>query len=105
MQATKCFWSTVKGPIGCFPRITSKIPKRHPFHHECMKSLQLVFRDPSDQGSVRTKPTPKPEILHKQLCRFKEMWGNVEYHGKQILPPAVVKEIHLVHIDRGCHLY
>ena len=34
-------------------RITSKLPKRHPYHHECLKSLQLVFRDPSDQGTVR----------------------------------------------------
>ena len=48
-----------------------------------------------DQGSVRTKPTPTPEILHKQLYRFKEMWRNV---GKQ---PAAVKET-CCHIDRGC---
>ena len=35
------------------------------------------------------------------MCNFKEMWENVEYHGKQ---PAAIKEILclLVHTDQGC---
>ena len=70
-------------------RITSKIQKRHPYHHECLKSLQLVFRDPSDQGTVRTKVTLPADVLRSN---FKEMWENVEYHGI-ILPPAAIKEI------------
>ena len=35
----------------------------HPYRHECMRDLRLVFRDPSDQGYVRTKETPSPDIL------------------------------------------
>ena len=27
-------------------RISTKIPKRHPYRHECMRDLRLVFRDP-----------------------------------------------------------
>jgi len=48
-------------------RITKTLPKRHPYHRDCLKSLQLVFRDPSDHGPVRTKPTPSPPILRQQL--------------------------------------
>jgi hypothetical protein len=69
-----------------------------------MKSLQLVFRDPSDHGKTRTRPTPPTDVLHKQMCDFKDTWENLEHNGKRILPPAAIKEIHclLVHIDRGC---
>ena len=63
-------------------RITSKIPKRPPFHRECLRSLQLVFRDPSDHGTVRTKTTPPPDVLHRQMCKFKETWESIEYYGK-----------------------
>ena len=85
-------------------RISTKIPKRHLYRHECLKSLTLVFRDPCDQGSVRTKITPPPDVLRRQMCKFQEMWEDMEYNGKKILPPVAVKEIHclLVHIDRGC---
>ena len=69
-----------------------------------MNALQLVLRDPSDQGIVRTKVTPPPDVLRRQLCQFQETWENMEYNGKQVLPPAAVGEIRclLVHIDRGC---
>ena len=33
-------------------RVSKKVPKRHPFHAECMRELQMVFRDSSDQGVV-----------------------------------------------------
>ena len=74
-------------------RVTSTIPKRHPYHHECIKSLQLVFRDPSDQGIARTKATPPPEANV-------QIYGNVG-EGKRILSPATITEIRclLVHID------
>ena len=70
-------------------RVTSKIPK---YHHECLKALQLVFRDPSAQRPTRTKGTPPPDVLQRQMCKFKEVWEKVGYYGKQILPPAAVKE-------------
>lgn len=85
-------------------RISKKIPKRHPYYHECLRSLQMVFRDPSDQGRSRTKITPPAHILRQQMCSFQDTWHDVAYNGKLVLPPAAIQEIRniLVHIDRGC---
>lgn len=89
-------------------RITKKIPKRHPYNSECLKSLTLVFRDPLDQGNDRTMPTPPSDQLKKQLLAFKSKWKDISFNGKQILPPAAISEIHslLLHIQKGaCLLY
>ena len=85
-------------------RITRKIPKRHPFHQDCLKSLQLVFRDPSDQGAIRTKPTPDCSVMQEQMCKFRDTWKNISCNGEFVLPPAAINEIRclLVHINRGC---
>ena len=85
-------------------RIMKKIPKRHPYHLECLKALQLVFRDPSDQGDTRTKSTPSPSILRQQLLQFQTVWEGVFCNDQPILPPAAKKEIRclLVHVDKGC---
>lgn len=85
-------------------RISCKIPKKHPYHHECMRDLRLVFRDISDQGPVRTKMTPSPHILQQQLLQFQHKWENVSYDNKCILPPIAIKEIQclLVHTRKGC---
>lgn len=48
-------------------RISKVIPKRHPYHKQCMESLTLVFRDSTDRGMHRTKPTPSPSILRNNL--------------------------------------
>ena len=55
-------------------RITKKLPKRHPYHQDCLRSLRLAFRDPTDQGPVRTKNTPFPHILRQQLVQFESVW-------------------------------
>ena len=85
-------------------RITKKIPKRHPYHSNCLKCLTLVFRDPSDCGSVRTLSTPAADILESQLLDFKSTWEKIECNGKPILPPAALREIQalLVHVRAGC---
>ena len=85
-------------------RITKTLPKRHPYHRDCLKSLQLVFRDPSDHGPVRTKPTPSPPILRQQLLQFQSVWEGISCNGRVIISPAAKKEIRclLVHIDKGC---
>ena len=85
-------------------RVSAKIPKKHPYHHECMRDLRLVFRNPSDQGPVRTKVTPSPRILQQQLLQFQHKWKNVSYDNKCILSPIAIKEIQclLLHIRRGC---
>ena len=85
-------------------RITKKIPKRHPFHSECIKCLSMVFRDPSDRGSTRTMSTPAPDVLESQMLSFKSSWDKIKHNDKPILPPAAVREIQslLVHVRRGC---
>ena len=66
-------------------RITKKLPKRHPYHQDCLRSLRLVFRDPTDQGPVRTKATPSPHILRQQLLQFESAWQEVSYNGRLII--------------------
>ena len=41
-------------------RISRKIPKRHPFHSAFMRSLTLVFRDPTDVGLEKRKLLVRP---------------------------------------------
>lgn len=84
-------------------RVSAKIPKKHPYRHECMRDLRLVFRDLTDQGPVRTKVTPPPHSLQQQLLNFQHKWQNVSCDNKHILPPIAIKEIQclLVHIRRG----
>ena len=86
-------------------RISKQIPKRHPYHQECLRSLhdQLVFRDPVDQGPTRTKSTPS-SILRQQLLQFQTVWEGISYNCREILSPAVKNGIRflLVHIDKGC---
>lgn len=90
--------------IHAVQRITQKIPKLHPYHKHCLQSLTLVFRDPSDQGTKRTKPTPPPHILRENLLRFQSQWEGVSFNGRQILPPTAIQEIRCLmkHIDKGC---
>ena len=85
-------------------RVSAKIPKKHPYRQECMRDLRLVFRDPTDQGPVRTKVTPPPLILEQQLLHFQQKWKDVSYNDKCILPPIAIKEIQclLVHVRKGC---
>ena len=85
-------------------RITRKISKRHPFQYQCVRDLQLVFRDPLDQGSVRTKPTPEPEIMQKHLHEFEQKWQSVSYNDEFALPSAALREIQClcVHVSKGC---
>ncbi len=85
-------------------RITKAIPKRHPYHKHCLQSLTFVFRDPSDQGLNRNKPTPPPHILRENMRKFQTQWEGVSFNGREILPPAAIKEIRCLmkHIDKGC---
>ena len=85
-------------------RVTKKIPKRHPYHTECLQSLRLVFRNPADQGDCRTMATPSALQLKSQLLAFKSKWKDISHNGKHVLPPAATNEIQslLVHIHNGC---
>ena len=62
-------------------RISKKMSKRHPYHQDCLKALQLVFRDPSVQGPERIKPILPPHILRKQLINFQTTWEPISHNG------------------------
>ena len=85
-------------------RISRKLPKKHPYHSQCLKALQLMFRDQSDQGPIRTKSTPDSATLRRNLLTFQQQWEGISYNDRPIISPATVKEIRslLVHIDKGC---
>ena len=55
-------------------RISSKLSKRHSFHGPCLHDPSMVFRDPSDQGLVRTMVTPSPHVLIENLKKFTKKW-------------------------------
>ena len=85
-------------------RISKKIPKRHPYHSECLRTLTVVFRDPTDTGPVRRKSTPSPSVIREGLENFQKRWKGVSYNGRLIFPPAAEIEVRslLVHVDKGC---
>ena len=85
-------------------RISDKIPKRHPLRKECVEDLRMVFRDPTDQGSKRTKETPSAAILIKNIRNFEDRWKSTQSAGKMVLNQAAIKEIRNleVHMNKGC---
>ena len=73
-------------------RVGEKIPKRHTLRSECMHDLRMVFRDPTDQGTVRLKTTPEPSVLIKSLESFVKKWKDAACNGKKVLSEAAMKE-------------
>lgn len=75
-------------------RLTRHMPKRHPYHCQCMKDLKLVFRDPTDLGACRTKPTPAPDQIIANLDdHFIEKWKNCLAGDWTLLNAQVLKEV------------
>lgn len=70
-------------------RISTKLSKHHPFHSQCVHDLSLVFRDPTDQGSVRTLETPAPTVLVDNLKKFLRKWKDVDHEGQKLITPNV----------------
>ena len=70
-----CSWRRqLQGVFGCdlivlldlfhaVQRVIAKIPKRHKLRPMCVADFRLIFRDPSDRGTTRTKPTPAPGTI------------------------------------------
>ena len=85
-------------------RIATKISKRHPFSFQCVQDLKLAFRDPSDRGPERIKPTPNATILHQNIDRFVAKWKNIQFNEVKVLPPSALREVNCIlkHVDRGC---
>lgn len=85
-------------------RIVKKIPKRHPFAFHCAQAFSLVFRHPYDHGERRTKPTPGPETMNRQLDSFVLTWKDIRFEEKSVLPLQALKEIENLrkHINANC---
>lgn len=79
-------------------RISSTIPKKHPLHYRCIRALSMVFRDPTDQGNERQKPTPPPAVMLANIESFQTQWSNI------IFSTATHQEISNLrkHIEKGC---
>lgn len=85
-------------------RISTKLFKHHLFHSQCVHDLSLVFRDPTDQGSVRTLETPAPTVLVDNLKKFLRKWKDVDHEGQKLITPNVMQQITAIqkHMERGC---
>ena len=68
-----------------------------------MHDLSLVFRDPTDQGSVRTLETPAPTVLVDNL-KFLRKWKDVDHEGQKLITLNVMQQITAIqkHMERGC---
>ena len=66
-------------------RLTKTIPKRHPFFHQCMADLKIVFRDPNDLGQNRQLPTPNCETIMKNLDCFMKKWETCVHEGWSLI--------------------
>jgi hypothetical protein len=86
-------------------RVSSALPKKHSHFYNCLQDLRLVFRDKGDNGPVRRKPTPSPEILMSKMQHFHDKWKAVKLEdGGSILTQKVMNEIDYLksHMHKGC---
>ena len=59
---------------------------------ECLKDLQLVFRNDGDSGDKRLEDTPTPEVNLSKLNRFMSKWSGIQdSRGMQLFSPETVK--------------
>ena len=85
-------------------RVTSKIPKKTPKRALFSRLLGQVFRQLGDIGCKRTKPTPDPQTLMRNLGRLERHWGIHKGNTSPLNIPAVRNEINKLqkHIVKGC---
>lgn len=86
-------------------RVTTALSKRHPYFYPAMQDFRLVFRRSGDCGIHRTKSTPPPSVIHKNIDQFFSKWGKItDSDGRQLITSAVTHEIQnlLIHVDKGC---
>ena len=53
-----------------------------------MDALRLVFRDPTDLGKERHKPTPSADVLLQRIERFEGTWSIAGFQGVPVLNEA-----------------
>ena len=85
-------------------RISSQIPKNHPYRKHCVAALRLIFRQPDDLEIDRKKETPCPSEIMQTMELFKKQWGNVAHNGVKVLNKKAHDEIEKLkkHISKGC---
>ena len=85
-------------------RISSQIPKNHPYRKHCVAALRLVFRQPDHLEIDRKKETPCPSEIMQNMELFKKQWGNVAHNGVKVLNKKAHDEIEKLkkHISKGC---
>ena len=64
----------------------------------------MVFRDPSDRGPQRMKPTPSSTNLIISMETFVHKWQNVQSNKKPVLNEAAIKKTNNLkkHMEKGC---
>ena len=86
-------------------RVTSAFSKRHPYFYPAVQEFRLVFRSLGDNGLQRTKHTPSPGAILRNLDEYVSKWNKiVDENGKPIMTKSVMDELVKlkVHIARGC---
>ena len=85
-------------------RVTEKISKRHTLRSACIQELKMVFRDRTDVGPERTKPTPNAEVLTNNLDKFTQRWKGATFNGVKVLSAAALSELQKLrkHMEKGC---
>ena len=63
-----------------------------------------MFRDPTDQGETRQKPTPSPSVINLNLSTFLEQWKGHVGNGKPVITASTEREVLNLrkHVDKGC---
>lgn len=85
-------------------RISSQIPKHHPYRKHSVASLRLMFRQPNDLEKDRKRETPCSTELMKNIENFKKQWENVVHDGVKVLNKKAHDEIEKLkkHFSKRC---
>ena len=85
-------------------RITKKLPKQHPMVRLCTNDLRLVFRQSTDIGHVRMKPTASCQTILANIDQFVSKWQLCEMDGWKMMNDAALKECESIktHVRKGC---
>ncbi len=106
MGSTTCSIQVKLDLFHAVQRITKTVSKRHPFLHQCMADLKLVFRDSNDLVKVRQLPTPDSETIGKNLDDFVKKWEacGVHEHWNNIITESTKKQVSALkkHVTKGC---
>ena len=67
----QCFGSGVAVKLAV-QRVTKCLLKKHRHYYSCMKQLKLMFGDDGDVQEIRTRDTPAPEQILRNIDSFIE---------------------------------